>query len=100
MSKILIASIPLAAIATFNLAPELAQAGSCARVTVEAHGATRGIATRKTDRRLNRYATRDVSGARMGHASTSCTGWGAKSLRPNCTRSAIVCGKIAHAEAR
>jgi len=100
MSKILIATIALAAIATFNFAPELAQAASCSRVTVEAHGATQGIATRKTDRRLNRYVARDVSGGRMGHASTSCTGWGAKSLRPNCTRSAIVCGKIAHAEAR
>ena len=62
MGKILIATIAFAAIAAFNLVPELAQAGTCSRVMIEAHGATQGIATRKTDCRLNRYVTRDVSG--------------------------------------
>jgi hypothetical protein len=100
MSKILIATTAVAAIVAFNFAPVLAQARSCARVMVEAHGATQGIATRKADRRLDRYITRDVSGARMGHASTSCKGWGAGGLRPTCTRSAIVCGEIAQTEAR
>jgi hypothetical protein len=100
MSKILIATTAVAAIVAFNLAPELSQARSCARVTVEAHGATQGIATRKADRRLDRYATRNVSGARMGHESTSCKGWGAEGLRPTCARSAIVCGEIAQAKAR
>jgi hypothetical protein len=78
MSRLPIATIAVAAIATFNLAPELAQARSCARVMVEAHGATQGIATRRADRRLDRYVTRDVSGARMGHTATSCKGWGAE----------------------
>jgi hypothetical protein len=97
MSKILIATT---AVVAFNLAPELAEAQSCARVTVEAHGATQGIATRKADRRLDRYAIRNVSGGRMGHESTSCKGWGAEGLRPTCARSAIVCGEIAQTEAR
>jgi hypothetical protein len=97
MRRILIVTTAVAAIVGFNLAPKLAQARSCASVMVEAHGATQGIATRKADRRLDRYVTRDVSGARMGHASTSCKGWGVEGLRPTCTRSAIVCGEISEA---
>ena len=56
MSKILIA-VAVGAVAAFSLAPQPAQARHCSMVTATAPGVTQGIATRKADRRLRRYAT-------------------------------------------
>jgi hypothetical protein len=91
MNKFLVATITVSAIAAFNLAVQPAQARSCSMVTVTAKGATQGIATRKAERRLQRYARRDLSGERVGHESTTCQGWGVEGFRPACERSAIVC---------
>jgi hypothetical protein len=89
MCKLLHAAVAVSAIAAFNFVPQPAQALSCARVTLTAHGTTQGIATRKAERRLQRYVEREVTGARVGHASTTCDG--VEGVRPNCKRSAIVC---------
>jgi hypothetical protein len=92
MNKFLLAVVMISAIAAFSLAPQSAQARSCSSVTATARGVTQGIATTKAQWRLNRYVRHNLSGARMGHASTSCQGWGAgKGVRPSCERSAIVC---------
>jgi hypothetical protein len=92
MNKFLVAAVTVSAIAAFNLAPQLAEARSCSSVTASARGATQGIATIKAQARLNRYVRRNLSGARMGHESTNCQGWGAgEGVRPYCERSAIVC---------
>jgi hypothetical protein len=91
MNKLLVMTITVGAIAAFNLAVQPAQARTCSMATVTAKGATQGIATRKAERRLDRYARRDLSGAHVGHESTTCQGWGTASGRPTCERSAIVC---------
>jgi hypothetical protein len=90
MNKFLVAAVTFSAIVAFNLAPQLAQARSCSGVTAAARGVTQGIATTKAEWRLQRYVRRNLSGARMGHASTNCQGWSA-GHRPSCERSAIVC---------
>ena len=90
MSKLVVAAIAAGAIAAFNLAPQSAQAGSCSSVTATARGLTQGTATAKAQWRLQRYVRRNVNGARVGHASTTCQGWGTEG-RPSCHRSAIVC---------
>ena len=90
MNKFLVAAMTLSAIGAL-LAPQLAQARSCSGVTATARGVTQGIATTKAQWRLNRYVRRNVTGARMGHAQTSCQGWAMKTGRPTCERSAIVC---------
>ena len=90
MNKLLVAAVIASAIATF-LAPQLAQARSCSGVTATARGVTQGIATTKAQWRLNRYVRHNLTGARMGHAQTSCQGWGMKTGRPSCERSAILC---------
>jgi hypothetical protein len=62
-------------------------------VTATAQGATQGIATRKADRRLQRYVTKNLSGwsVRSG-PSNSCQGWGdGQGLRPTCQSAAVVC---------
>jgi len=92
MSKIVIA-VAVGAIAAFSLAPQPAQARHCSMVTATAPGVTQGIATRKADRRLRRYATHNLSGwgVRAGPRHT-CQAWGVgQSLRPSCQSSAIVC---------
>ena len=87
MNKFLFAAVTVSAIGAFS-----AQARSCSSVTATARGVTQGIATTKAEWRLQRYVRRNLTGARMGHASTSCQGWGAgKGVRPSCERSAIVC---------
>jgi hypothetical protein len=91
MNRFLVAAVTICAIAAFNLAPQSAQARSCSGVTATARGVTQGIATTKAKWRLNRYVRHNLSGARVGHASTSCQAWGMKSGRPTCERSAIVC---------
>jgi hypothetical protein len=92
MNKYLVAAFMISAIAAFNFAPQSVQARSCSSVTATARGVTQGIATTKAEWRLQRYVRRNLTGARMGHASTNCQGWGAgKGVRPSCDRSAIVC---------
>jgi hypothetical protein len=92
MNKFLFAAVTVSAIAAFSLAPQSALARSCSSVTATARGVTQGIATTKAEWRLQRYVRRNLSGARMGHTSTNCQGWGAgKGVRPSCERSAIVC---------
>ena len=71
MNKFLVAAGMISAIAAFNLAPQSAQARSCSSVMATARGVTQGIATTKAEWRLQRYVRRNLSGARMGHASTS-----------------------------
>ena len=91
MNKTVVVAIGLGAIAAFYLASETAQARSCSRVTVTAQGVTQGIATTKAEWRLQRYVRRNLSGARVGHASTTCQGWGTEGVRPTRQRSAVVC---------
>ena len=90
MTKLLIAAFAVGAIAAFNLAPQPAQARHCSMVTATALGATQGIATRRADRRLQRYVTPGGWVVRAGprHA---CQGWGVASVRPTCKSAAIVC---------
>jgi hypothetical protein len=92
MSKLLIAAVAAGAIAAFNLAPQPAQARHCSMVTATALGATQGIATRRADRRLQRYVTGNLSGwgVRAGPRN-ACQGWGVTSVRPTCKSAAIVC---------
>jgi hypothetical protein len=89
MRKLLMA-FAVGAIAAVGLVAQEAQA-RCSLVTVTASGATQGIATRKAERRLQRHVTRNLAGARVGHARTNCQGWGTAGVRPVCKRSAIVC---------
>jgi hypothetical protein len=91
MNKFLIAAVMISAIAASNLAPQVAQARSCSSVTTTARGVTQGIATTKAQWRLNRYVRHNLNGARVGHAHSSCQGWGKEGVRPSCERSAIVC---------
>ena len=91
MSKMLVAAAAVGMLAAFSLAPQQAQARSCLSLAVTAHGATQGIATNRAERRLQRYVSRNLTGARVGHDSTSCTGWGAKGVRPACESTAIAC---------
>jgi len=93
MSKLLIAAVAVGGIAAFNLAPQPAQARHCSIVMATAQGVTQGIATRKADRRLQRYVTNNLSGwgVRAGPRN-SCQGWGVgESLRPSCKSAAKVC---------
>jgi hypothetical protein len=91
MRKILVATAAFGMLAAFSLAPQQAQARDCVRLTATAHGATQGFATRRAERRLQRYISRNLAGARVGHYSTSCTGWGVEGFRAACESSAIVC---------
>jgi hypothetical protein len=90
MNKLLVAAVAVGAIAAFN--PQPAKARQCSGVTATAHGATQGIASRRADRRLQRYVARSLSGwgLRAGprHA---CQGWGVEGVRPSCKSAAIVC---------
>ena len=81
MSKLLVAAVAVGIIAAFNLAPQPAQARHCSIVTTTAHGATQGIATRRADRRVQRYVTKNLSGwgVRAG-PSNACQGWGAEGV--------------------
>ena len=92
MSKLLVAAVAVSAIAAFNLAPQPAQARHCSILTTTAQGATQGIATRRADRRLQRYVTKNLSGwgVRAGPRN-ACQGWGAEGLRPSCKSEAVVC---------
>jgi hypothetical protein len=92
MSKLLVAAVAVGAIAAFNFAPQPAQARHCSGVTATASGITQGIATRRADRRLLRYVTRNLSGwgVRAGPRS-ACQGWGAAGVRPVCKSAALVC---------
>ena len=92
MSKLLVAAVALGAIAAINLAPQPAQARHCSIVKAEARGATQGIATRRADRRLQRYVTRNLSGwgVRAGPRN-ACQGWGVEDVRPACKSAALVC---------
>ena len=60
-------------------------------VTATAHGTTQGIATRRADRRMQRYVTGNLSGwgVRAGPRN-ACQGWGVDGLRPSCKRAAVV----------
>ena len=92
MSKLLVAAVAVCAIAAFNLAPQPAQARHCSILTTTAQGATQVMATRRADRRLQRYVTKNLSGwgVRAGPRN-ACEGWGAESLRPSCKSAAVVC---------
>jgi hypothetical protein len=94
MRKLIVAAVAVGAIAALSLAPQPAQA-RCSIVTVTAKGATQGIATFKAERRVQRYVRQNVTGARVGHASTTCQGWlagrGVEGVRPVCQRAAVVC---------
>jgi hypothetical protein len=92
MTKLLLAAVAVGAIAAFNIAPQPAQARHCSIVKTVAHGATHGIATRRADRRLQRYVTRNLSGwsVRAGPRN-ACQGWGVEGLRPACKSAAVVC---------
>ena len=93
MSKLLVAALAVGVIAVFNFAPQPAQARHCSIVTATAHGTTQGIATRRADRRVQRYVTGNLSGwgVRVG-PSNACQGWGVDGLRPSCKSAAVVCG--------
>src|SRR4026207_1672937 len=90
MTKLMLAAVAVGAIAAFNLAPPPAQARHCSIVKPAAHGATQGIATRRADRRLQRYVTRNLSGwgVRAGPRN-ACPGWGGGGGRPAPPRPAI-----------
>jgi hypothetical protein len=92
MSKLLVAAVAVSAIAAFNLAPQPAQARHCSLVTATARGATEGMATRRADRRLQRYVTRNLSSwhVRAGPRN-ACQGWGVEGIRPDCKSAAVVC---------
>ena len=92
MSKLQVAAVAVGVIAAFNLAPQPAQARHCSIVTATAHGATQGIATRKADRRMQRYVTSNLSGwgVRSGPRN-ACQGWGVEGVRPACKSAALVC---------
>ena len=68
MTKLLLAALAVGAVVAFNIAPQPAQARHCSIVKTTANGATQGIATRRADRRLQRYVTRNLSdwGVRAG----------------------------------
>ena len=91
MSKLLVAAVAVGVIAAFNLAPQPAQARHCSIVTTTAHGATQGIATRRADRRVQRYVSRTfmIRGVRAG--GNTCQGWGAEGVRPACKSASVVC---------
>jgi hypothetical protein len=92
MSKLVVAAVAVGAIAAFNLAPQPAQARHCSVVKASAQGVTQGIATRRADRRLERYVTSNLSGwgVRAGPRN-ACQGWGAEGVRPTCKSAALVC---------
>jgi hypothetical protein len=92
MSKLLVATVAVGAIAAFNLASQPAQARHCSGVTATARGVTQGVATRRADRRLERYVTHNLSGwgVRAGPRNV-CQGWGTAGLRPTCKSAALVC---------
>jgi hypothetical protein len=92
MSKLLVAAVAVGVIAAFNLAPQPAQARHCSIVKTTAQGVTQGIATRRADRRLQRYVTHNLSGwgVRAGPRN-ACQGWGVEGLRPACKSAAVVC---------
>ena len=92
MTKLLLAALAVGAIVAFNIAPQPAQARHCSIVKAEARGATQGIATRRADRRLQRYVTRNLSGwgVRAGPRN-ACQGWGVEGVRPACKSAAVVC---------
>ena len=92
MSKLLIAAVAVGVIAAFNLAPQPAQARHCSLVTATTPGLTQGVATRRADRRLRRYARRNLSGWHVvAGPRNACQGWGENSLRPSCKSAAVVC---------
>ncbi len=91
MSKILVAAAAVGMLAAFGLAPEQAQARSCVGLTGTAHGATQGIANNRSGRRVQRYISRSLTGARVVQVSNDCTGWGVEGVRPTCETSAIAC---------
>jgi hypothetical protein len=92
MTKLLLTAVAVGAIAAFNLAPQPAEARHCSGVTATAHGATQGIATRRADRRLQRYVTRNLSGwVLVDGPRHACQGWGAEGVRPSCQSAAVVC---------
>ena len=93
MIKILVATATVGMLAAFSLAPQQAQAQDCSILTATAHGATQAMATRRAERRLRRYISRNLTGARVDYDdnSTECTGWGVEGFRATCESSAIVC---------
>jgi hypothetical protein len=92
MTKLLLAALGVCAIVAFNVAPQPAQARHCSVVKATARGATQGVATRRADRRLQRYVTRNLSGwgVRAGPRNV-CQGWGVEGVRPACKSAALVC---------
>ena len=92
MIKILVATATVGMLAALSLAPQSAQA-DCVELTATAHGATQAMATRRAERRLRRYISRNLTGARVDYDddSTECTGWGVEGFRATCESSAIVC---------
>ena len=94
MSKLLVAAVAVGAMAAFNLAPQPAQARHCSLVTATAQGLTQGMATRRADRRLRRYARHNLSGWDVvAGPRNACQGWGAAGagVRPTCKAGAVVC---------
>ena len=92
MSKLLVAAVAVGVIAAFNLAPQSAQARHCSLVKATTQGLTQGVATRRADRRLRRYARRNLSGWHVvAGPRNACQGWGENGLRPSCKSAAVVC---------
>ena len=91
MSKLLVAAVAVGAIAAFNLAPQPAQARHCSIVSATALGVTQGVATRRADRRLERYVTHNLSGWGVRATHSACQGWGVEGIRPDCKSAAVVC---------
>jgi len=91
MSKLLVAAVAVGAIAAFNLPPQPAQARHCSVVATTTRGVTQGVATRRAERRLQRYATRNLSGWHVRAVSNTCQGWGTEGLRPACKSGALLC---------
>ena len=92
MTKLLVAAVAVSAIAAFTLAPQPAQARHCSLVTATAQGLTQGVATRRADRRLRRYARHNLSGWHVvAGPRNACQGWGVESVRPTCKSAAVVC---------
>jgi hypothetical protein len=94
MRKLLVAAVAVSAIAAFGLAAQPAQARHCSLVKATTQGLTQGVATRKADRRLRRYARLNLSGWHVAAGPrNACQGWGAAGagVRPSCKAAAVVC---------
>ena len=93
MRKLVVAAVAVGVIAVFNLVPQPAQARNCSILTATAQGATQTIAINRADRRIRRYARRNLSGWGVeAGPRNDCQGWGSENnLRPTCQTAVVVC---------